>query len=235
MHYAKIHFGDYTKDTSHLTLLEHGVYFQMMRLYYTNEKPLPLDPTRIARFIGVRTEQELFAVQDILNEYFIKESDGWHQKRIDEEIAKYVERREINGEVGKLGGRPKKPTDNPNGFQTEPTDNPQITLTTNHKPLTNTKPKSNAKPSGFALPEWVPADAWDAFLETRVKIRAPMTDRAKTLAISELRKLRDQGHDPRAVLEQSVLRGWRGLFAPKTEAANEPTDWRKDPRFAGML
>lgn len=217
MHYAKIHFGDYTKDTTHLTLLEHGVYFQMMRLYYTNEKPLPADAERVARFVGARTDEERKAVDNILAEFFTLEDDGWHQKRIDEEIAKFTERKAINAETGKLGGRPKKPTENRIGFQTEPTDNPQITLTTNHKPITKKNLKSNAKPCGFALPAWVPGDAWESFVETRVKIRAPMTDRAKTLAVAELGKLRDQGHDPRAVLEQSVLRGWRGLFAPKTE------------------
>lgn len=75
------------------------------------------------------------------------------------------------------------------------------------------KPKSNA--TSVALPDWLPNEAWQAFGEMRAKIRAPLTDKAKTLALAELGKLRDQGHDPRAVLEQSVLRGWRGLFPPK--------------------
>lgn len=137
MHYAKIHFGDYVRDTTHLSLLEHGVYFQMMRLYYTNEKPLPAEAEKVARFIGARMEDERKAVDNILAEFFTLEDDGWHQKRIDEEIARYIERKELNGEIGRLGGRPKKPKENPNGFQTEPTGNPQITLTTNHKPINN--------------------------------------------------------------------------------------------------
>ncbi len=62
------------------------------------------------------------------------------------------------------------------------------------------------------LPDWIPEDAWQAFVEMRVKIRAPLTGRAVKLAISDLQKLRDQGCDARAVLEQSVMRSWRGLF-----------------------
>lgn len=167
MHYAKIHFKDYAADTSHLSLVEHGVYFQMMRLYYTTEKPLPLDRCRVARLIGCRTSEERIAVDEVIEEFFVEEADGWHQKRMDEEIAKYQDRAEKNRECGKLGGRPKKPTDNPNGSQTKPKDNPQITLTTNHKPLTNTKPlapsdsanRSTPKVSwneaGFQIPEAV--------------------------------------------------------------------------------
>jgi hypothetical protein len=70
-----------------------------------------------------------------------------------------------------------------------------------------------------AVPDWLPGDAWQSFAEMRAKIRAPLTDKAKTLALAELGKLRDQGHDPRAVLEQSVMNGWRGLFPLKAGPA----------------
>lgn len=69
-----------------------------------------------------------------------------------------------------------------------------------------------------ALPDWLPRDAWDAWLEVRPKVKAPNTPRALQLAIAELDRLRGQGYDPKAVLEQSTLRGWRGLFAPKSGA-----------------
>lgn len=80
------------------------------------------------------------------------------------------------------------------------------------------KTKTRATANAVALPAWVPQDAWSAFVEMRIRIRAPLTDPAKTLALAKLGKLRDQGHDPRAVLELSVMNGWRGLFPLKTEA-----------------
>jgi hypothetical protein len=63
-----------------------------------------------------------------------------------------------------------------------------------------------------ALPDWLSREPWDAWLEVRRKIRAPNTPRALNLALRELERLKGQGQDPCAVLEQSTLRGWRGLF-----------------------
>lgn len=65
------------------------------------------------------------------------------------------------------------------------------------------------------LPDWIPDDAWNAFVAMRKKIKAPMTDDAERLAIKSLEKLMNQGHSPRAVLEQSTLNSWRGLFEIK--------------------
>lgn len=62
------------------------------------------------------------------------------------------------------------------------------------------------------LPTWVSPEAWDGFCEMRKSIRKPMTDYAKKLAIGNLEKLRQQGHDPTKVLEQSILKSWQGLF-----------------------
>lgn len=67
----------------------------------------------------------------------------------------------------------------------------------------------------FVAPEWVPKEEWRAFVEMRRKIRAPMTNHAAKLAVDELESLRAAGDDPGAVLSQSVLNSWRGLFAVK--------------------
>lgn len=63
-----------------------------------------------------------------------------------------------------------------------------------------------------ALPDWLPHECWDAWLEVRKKNRAPNTPRALRLAVKELARLKASGQDVRAVLEQSTLRGWRGIF-----------------------
>jgi hypothetical protein len=69
-----------------------------------------------------------------------------------------------------------------------------------------------------AIPDWVPADAWKAFVEMRQKIRKPLTEYAKKLAVDELKKLVDEGQDVTAVINQSVLKSWQGFFAVKTAA-----------------
>ncbi len=67
-----------------------------------------------------------------------------------------------------------------------------------------------------ALPEWLPIEPWNAFVEMRKKIRgAPWTPRAEKLTLNELDRLRQAGHSPAAVLDQSVQRGYRSVFEVK--------------------
>lgn len=72
------------------------------------------------------------------------------------------------------------------------------------------------------LPAWIPAEAWAGYVEMRKKIKKPMTDRAVTLAINTLDKLRAEGSDPGAVLDQSTLNAWQGLFAVRVERRGLP-------------
>lgn len=73
----------------------------------------------------------------------------------------------------------------------------------------------SARPA-LEIPDWVPQDVWLAFVDMRKKVKAPLTDHAAKLAIDELEKLMNAGYKPRAVLEQSILNGWKGLFPIKS-------------------
>ena len=53
------------------------------------------------------------------------------------------------------------------------------------------------------------------FEKMRVKIKKPMTDRAKQLLLSKLRKLSDDETEQIAILEQSVLHGWQDVYPLK--------------------
>ncbi|QQB37971.1 hypothetical protein I6I07_15920 [Achromobacter deleyi] len=65
----------------------------------------------------------------------------------------------------------------------------------------------------FELPDWLPRDAWVDWVEHRIVVKAPMTERAATMAINHLAKLRAAGNDPVAVIEQSVRSGkWTDLY-----------------------
>lgn len=73
------------------------------------------------------------------------------------------------------------------------------------------------------IPDFIPAEAWQGYVEMRVSIKKPLkTDRAINLAINTLTKLRDEGNDPGAVLDQSTLHSWIGLFALKVERRGLP-------------
>lgn len=62
------------------------------------------------------------------------------------------------------------------------------------------------------MPDWLPEKAWCDYQEMRKKIRKPMTKRAAQLAIGTLEKLRADGYDVSAVLDQSIMNSWQGLF-----------------------
>ena len=155
MNYYKRHIGDYMKDASHLSLLEHGIYMRLMDVYYTRESAIPVD--QAARLIGARSKDEKEALAVVVAEFF-QEVDGFYkQTRCDIEIALMQQKAETNRDVGKRGGRPKKETTkvqsgNPEITQTVSENNPDVTLATSHKPITNTPkaPKGADVPPGFA-------------------------------------------------------------------------------------
>ena len=62
MHYYRKHVKDYIADTSHLTMLEHGVYNILIDTYVLTEKPLSLDKEALYWSIAARTEEEKIAV-----------------------------------------------------------------------------------------------------------------------------------------------------------------------------
>jgi hypothetical protein len=58
-------------------------------------------------------------------------------------------------------------------------------------------------------------ETWNAFIEMRKKMKAPPTEKAISLLINQLAKLKESGDDPNLVLEQSIMNNWRGVFPLK--------------------
>lgn len=88
MNYYNHHIGDYAKDTSHLSMTEDGAYRRLMDICYSTEHPLPPDRHRVYRLARATSKLERSAVDAVLDEYFDQREDGWHQKRVDEEVSK---------------------------------------------------------------------------------------------------------------------------------------------------
>jgi uncharacterized protein YdaU (DUF1376 family) len=164
-HYQK-NIGDYRSATMHFSLLEHGIYNQLLDWYYLDERPLSKDNRTLFRRLSASSETEQQAVLDVLNEMFILTDDGWTHKRVDREIAQYKAKSQQAREAGKLGGRPSKKGDgfenNRDGFEKEATAKP----TANRKPLTeNQETVIDAAPKGTAKakrlsPDWQLPKAW---------------------------------------------------------------------------
>lgn len=92
MNYYEHHIGDWDQATAHLTAVEDGIYSRMVRWYMASEGPLPLDVTAIQRRVRARARDEKAAVQAVLDEFFERQDDGFHQHRCDEEIARFKDK-----------------------------------------------------------------------------------------------------------------------------------------------
>lgn len=84
--------------------------------------------------------------------------------------------------------------------------------------LTVIEPSLTTK--GFELPHWVPVVEWNAFVDHRKKLKKPLTSYSMNLAINQLKKIVDEGHQPDDVINEAILRGWQSFFAPKGNASN---------------
>ena len=63
-------------------------------------------------------------------------------------------------------------------------------------------------------------DAMEDFISHRIAIKAPMTPRAIKLLLTELGKLTDDDEAKVAILNQSVINGWKGVFAIRDQMVN---------------
>lgn len=86
--FTQIDWGDYYSDTDYLDFEEHGVYWNLLKRYYTTG-PFDNDFKTLQRVTRC-PKQKLESMQNILEEFFYlsEEDNCWHHKRCDEEIMR---------------------------------------------------------------------------------------------------------------------------------------------------
>lgn len=177
MHHYKHNIGDYRRRTSHLSLLEHGVYRQLMDTYYLDEEAIPNETNLVFRRLVAKTDEEKSAVKVVLKEFFELRDGAWHHAHCDEVIAKYQGNAETSRTNGKLGGRPpKEPGNNQPGSKKKPT----------QKATNNQKPKTkNHSPASPGVEVSFDSDFWPVYPR---KVGKPLALKsfAKALARAEL-------------------------------------------------
>ena len=105
MHYYQFNIGDFSLHTNHLTLEEEAVYRRLLDFYYDTELPIPIETQPVIRRLRLGLKSAIVDV--ILQEFFVKEADGWHNSRADSEIAAYHAKADAARLNGKKGGRPR--------------------------------------------------------------------------------------------------------------------------------
>lgn len=82
--------------------------------------------------------------------------------------------------------------------------------------------KKKDKKKGLVLPDWLPIDLWNDFKKLRVKLKKPLTDKGEKLNLNKLENLKKEGNDPKAVIEQTIMKGWQGFFElPENKGGND--------------
>lgn len=153
MNFYPRHIGDYTKDTNHLSLVEHGVYTLLLDRFYGSEKPL----TRQEAF-GIcrpRTKAERQAVDNVLTEFFVETKAGYINRRALMEIEKFQEKSN-KARQAILTRWAKKPAENPQSEHTDVirtyNERNTIPITNNQNPISNNQ-KGNLIPIKDLLAE----------------------------------------------------------------------------------
>lgn len=116
------------------------------------------------------------------------------------------------------GDRPSKSTSASRSAHTRTeTETETETSTSTQTKAKKQKPTPKASPSSLVVPPWIPEDSWNGFVESRKKLRAPLTERATALIVGKLQNFEAQGMPAGDVLDQSIERGWVGVFELKSQ------------------
>ena len=170
MNFYLHHMGDFNSATRHLTRVERSLYRDLIELYYDTESPLTDDIQKLNRKVIARTEEEIQAVYDVLDEFFYLVGGVYRHIRCDEEIAKYHANSTAKANAGRASAearRKKKEAlinESEQVFNTRSTEreqNPtnQEPITKNQEPITNLKtldqtPFDHVEEDGFFEAFW---------------------------------------------------------------------------------
>lgn len=207
MNYYNFHIGDYRRDTTHLSMLEHGAYRQLIDWLYLDEKPIPRETEVVFRRLSARTEEEQKAIEIVLSEMFELTEEGYVQGRCMVEIEAYKGKAERARQAGKLGGRPKKTEEVISGLS-------EITEEkANHKPITNNQ-EPIVKTLRPVVADIFPHIADRQLVEDWVKVRktkkAPVTQTALDGFVREVEK---SGLSLEDALRKCCEQSWAGFKA----------------------
>jgi len=79
-------WGDYLRDTQHLSTEEHGAYLLLIAHYWSTGRPLPDDPKYLMRLTTL-SEYKAKKIFPVLSAFFKIENGHWHHARIERELT----------------------------------------------------------------------------------------------------------------------------------------------------
>jgi uncharacterized protein YdaU (DUF1376 family) len=214
LHYYQFNIGDYRRDTTHLSLLEHGVYRQILDTYYLNGGPLEANHEKLMRTHSIRTADEMQAYENVVNDFFAVEGGLLIHKGCDKVIQAFRKK----SESASASASARWKASDANALR------PQSEGNANHKPITNNQEPiiNTTRQKAISCPQGVSEDVWRDFCQHRKSVRATVTQTALDGIDREAKKA---GWSLEAALQECVVRGWRGFKA----------EWVKDKQSDKVL
>ena len=229
-----LYVGDYLADTTRLTTQQHGAYLLLIMDYWRSGPP-PDDDTVLAQ-ITKAERREWARLRPVLLAYFEPIDGEWRHKRIDKEKADAVAGKEKASRKAQAAAearwkheREQAASNAPSIGQAMHEECPSPSPT----PLT-TKATPKARQKAVALPDWIPYEAWGEWAKHR---GGKLTPQAVTRQVKTLAALMALGHDPAAMIDLAIERGWATFYAPRPQlvrsgeakAAVTAEIWKREP------
>ena len=222
MNYYPFHIGDYASATRHLSWDEDAAYRRLLDVYYTTEKPIPLDMRQVFRLTMAQTDGQREAVEAVLLEFFEQAEFGYVNRRADAEILAMREKQDKQRERANkrwqsqdknTGNAPAMPRHDASDAAASKSDASAMPPTPTPTPTPiNTPPKGGgARKSALAArPDEVAEPVWQDFQRLRAQKRAPLTD---TALAGLLREAEKAGIGLGDALAYCCEQGWQGFNA----------------------
>lgn len=196
VNYYEHHLGDYAEATAHLSFIEDAAYSRCIRKYYTTEKALPADISAVQRLVGARSREEKAAVESVLKEFFHLDADGWHNRRCDEEIARFRDKQSKakRSANARWNAKPSDSGGNANAMRTHSEGTPKAMLSSLQTPISNlqTQERKSARESGGLAKTSEPERLLERLREAYPPGIYPQSD--WLVAEREARRRIDEGH-----------------------------------------
>ena len=219
IYYYQFNIGDYRKDTVHLSLLEHGIYRQLIDTYYTKEGKLEADMDNLMRTHSIRNADEVRAFENVIKDFFVEQDGMLTHRGCDKVIAEIYEK----SDKAKASARARWDKENANAKRPESERNADGMLSNNQEPITNNhKPVEKTKPDrlpAVCCPEGLSPDLFKEFKAVR---KTALTQRVLDKIRSEAESI---GWTLEQALEKCVARGWKSFEA----------EWIKDKQENKLL
>lgn len=150
---------------------------------------------------------------------FIEKVGKWYEihdwREHEGHLLVFKERAKLAAE-GRWGNRINKDKSDKNASSTPKGGSKQCPYIAVHSIAVQSNTNKQAQ-APFIPPEWMDLPTWFAYLEIRKAKRAAKTNYALELIISDLKKFKDQGHNPKTILENSIKGGWAAVFPPRQD------------------